>query len=258
MLANERHQKIQKMILNSGAVTVSDLIQQFGVSIETVRRDLLAMERQGILRRVHGGAVAVGGMRTFGTLEDRNKERYDKKRELAENATMFVQEGDYIAIDSGSTGLAFAEALRMKFKQLTVVTYSLAVYQTLSICENYTLILCGGYRIPGEDAFGGSLALDVLDNLRVQKAFVFPSAVSMEHGILDFHHELCLLQKKLLKTSDEIYILADSSKFEQRALIKIDEMRQEYRYVTDSGLSEELKKIYKENGYRIFDGGNGR
>lgn len=102
MFAKERQQKIYLMLKEKNAVTTSDLGERFGVSIETVRRDLLEMEQNGLLIRVHGGAVLNSDMKPYLNLTDRNKMQVEQKYDLALNALKFISEGDIIGVDSGS------------------------------------------------------------------------------------------------------------------------------------------------------------
>ena len=103
MFLNERHNAIVKTIKKGGAVTTASLVKSFKVSIETIRRDLLQLEKEGVLKRVYGGAVDKSGMKAFHSLQKRNEENEDLKRELSKNAADFVNENDVIAIDTGST-----------------------------------------------------------------------------------------------------------------------------------------------------------
>ncbi len=255
MLARERQSRIRNMLQTDGAVTTSNLVELFNVSVETIRRDFLVMEQSGLLTRVHGGAVVNGEMMPFRDLAHRNLESSDQKKELSRIAAEFVCEGDYIAVDAGSTAISFAEALKERFTRLTVVTYSSDVFEILRNHKEISVILCGGHYMREENSFFGNLTLEILGKLHVQKAFVFPSAVSLEFGICDYQQDFYLLQKKLLAISDSIFILADSSKYEKKALMKLDDMCPEYTYITDSQLSEKLKNIYTENNLRVYNGG---
>ena len=254
MFAKERQDKIYEIVKNNGAVTASALVKLFDVSIETVRRDLLEMERHGLLSRVHGGAVAIGEMKPYLDLNERNKEFTEQKRHLALKASEFISDGDIIGIDSGSTAISFSEVLKEKFSKLTVITNSLDVFNIL--CDSFSVILCGGHYLPYEKAFYGSLTLSMLKNLHMQKAFIFPSAVSFEFGICDYQKDLYQIQEQMIKSSDEIFILADSSKFEKKALLKLDDMKTEYRYITDCNINSELEKLYKEQKINLYIGGN--
>ena len=254
MFAKERQHKIYSMLKEKNAVTTSALVEHFGVSIETVRRDLLEMEQNGLLVRVHGGAVLSSDMKPYLNLTDRNKMQLEQKHDLALNALKFISEGDIIGIDSGSTAISLAKALKEKFTRLTVITHSLDVFNI--ICDTFSVILCSGYYLSEENAFYGPLALDMLKNLHMQKAFIFPSAVSLDYGICDYQKDLYQIQKQMIYSSDEIYILADSSKFEKKALLKVSDMKKEYIYVTDSDISEELNILYQKHNINLCIGRN--
>ncbi len=252
LFAKERQDKIYELILKNNAVTVSNLVEKFNVSIETVRRDLLEMEKAGILNRVHGGAVAKTGMGGFSVLSQRNTEHADQKTALSLKACEFINEGDIIAVDAGSTATFFAEALKKNFSKLTVITHSLDVFDILKAHKDFSVILCGGHFIKEENTFYGPLTVSMFSSLYAQKAFIFTSAVSLEHGICDFREEFYESQKALLACADEIFILADSSKYEKKALLKLSDMKNEYIYITDSNLPQELKDLYKENDIKIY------
>ena len=254
MLAKERQNRIEAMVKEHGAVTTGDLVELFEVSIETVRRDLLTMEQRGKLVRVHGGAVKKGDTKPFAELQQRNREHSREKEELARNAMRFISEGDTIGIDTGSTATFFARAVKEHFSRLTVVTISQDVLEILRENEGIDVILCGGRYMRDENAFFGSLTLEMLRSIHVPKWFLFASSVSLEHGVCFNLEEYYSIHKQMEASADQVYVLADSSKFEQKALLKLCDMMPKHIYVTDSGLSEELRKLYEENGVRIYTG----
>lgn len=252
MLAKERQNKILELIKKQGAVSVASLVSQFNVSVETIRRDLLYMEKAGFLSRVHGGAVPNNAMKPYLTLHERVQEHKNLKRELSITACSFINEGDTIALDQGSTGNVFAEVLRDKFKNLTVITHSLDVLEILRENEGIKIILCAGEYMTAENSFYGPLVLSAYDSINIPKTFIFPSAISLENGICDYQSDLVLVQKQIIKSSASTYFLADSSKFEKKALFKLDDVKLEYNFVTDSSLSSEIKKLYFENNIKIY------
>ena len=254
MFAKERQAKIINMINKNGAVTTAGLVKLFGISAESIRRDLIELERQQKLSRVHGGAVRKNTVKPFLKLQERNMEQSRQKKSLAAKAVQFVSDGDIISVDAGSTATYFAEEICGKFSNLTVITYSLDVANILKDESGISLILCGGYYHQNENAFCGSLALDMLEKLYVQKTFICPSAVSLEFGICDFDKEMYQMQRKMVHTADNVYILADSSKYEKNALLKIEDMKDTYSYITDGDISEELMSLYEKNNIRIFKG----
>lgn len=251
MFANERQSVIIELIRKNGAVTTGDLMKQLNVSIETVRRDLLVLEKAQLLQRVHGGAVAKGGMSPKLDLAHRTGENDDGKRELSITACSFISEGDIIALDTGSTAVVMARELRERFDSLTVITHSLDVCNLLSGCRNFNLIICGGYYDSVENSFYGKFVLDMISRIHAKSLFVFPSAVSLHYGICGYFEELYQVQMAMLGCADSTYVLADSSKFEKTALLKLDDMSSKYTYVTDNALRPELKQLYRENDLRV-------
>lgn len=252
MFANERQQKILTMLKVNGAVTTAELIEAFDVSIETVRRDLLQLERSGQLQRVHGGAVIPGHMRPYPDLPHRLEANQNAKAALCATAALLVEEDDIICIDSGSTAYFFAKALADRFSRLTVITHSMDVFEILSQKEGFRIILCGGcYRLQ-EKAFHGSLTIDSLRQLHVRKAFLCPSAISLKTGVWDYDRELTQVQKQILSICDQAIFLADSVKFETSALLKLCDTSPNHIYVTDSGLSQQCKQLYRDQERTII------
>lgn len=252
MFAKERQSEIIKMINKSGAVTTTELITIFDVSIETVRRDLLELEKKGQLQRVHGGAMTVSKMKSSSELSERIEQNKNDKIELCETAVMLVNENDIIGVDSGSTAIYFAEALKRRLSALTVVTHSLDVFNILTEKEGFQVILCAGHFYKQEKAFYGQLALETMKQLHVQKAFLFPSAISLQNGICDFSVGLQQMQRQLMLCSDKVYFLADNEKFEKNALLKLCDMNSNYVFVTDAKLNEHYRQMYQETGMNII------
>lgn len=252
MIANIRRNKICDLLKKHQAVNTTDLAEKLGVSVETIRKDLLALENEAKLVRVHGGAMIKAANKPYMKLSKRMESMQNEKAEVAALAAKLVNNGDVIAIDSGSTAVELIGALMDRLEDLTIVTHSADVFQRACDYKEFKIILCGGYYLKEENAFYGDFAEDMLDNLRVSKSFVFPSALSIEHGICDNETKLAKMQKKLIAVADEIIILADSSKYGRSALVKVADMKPDYTYVTDSRLSDEAKRVFMENEIKII------
>lgn len=252
MLANERHSYVLAQLKKNGAVTTGELVEALKVSLETVRRDLLHLERLGQLNRVHGGAVCPIPMRPYTSLHQRLEENPDKKTQLCLLAAGVIREEDVICIDCGSTAIFLAQAIRDRFSRLTVITHSLDVFEVLRHKEGFRLILCGGIYDENEKAFHGHLTLELLGQLHSQKAFLCPSAVSLKGGIRDYHPQLLSVQKMLLESTDRVFILADSEKFESTALLKLSDTDPSYVYITDPALPSHLLQLYREQGLHFI------
>lgn len=255
MLANQRQELILQLLRENGAVTVSNLVQTLGVSLETIRRDLKELEKRGLLSRVHGGAMTKSDMKPFFDLDYRNNQYSVQKENLAQCAMDFISEGDVIAVDGGSTAIPFAENLKSRFTNLTVITYSYDVFKRLCHHADFTVLLCSGDFDRSENAFYGRHALQMMQSLHAQKTFICPSAVSFEHGIYDYQTNLYAMQIGMIECADQVFILADSSKFEKTGLYKLADMEKAFTYITDGEISAQLLELYRENEIRIYTGG---
>lgn len=136
MFANERRIQITEMLNRRSSVTVTELTDTFQVSLETIRRDLEYLEKQGALKRVHGGAITVHKMQSYTSLSSRVSEHREEKRKLALASLPYIREGDRIALDTGSTSFELASLLCERYSRLTIVTNSLEVFQILSEKRN--------------------------------------------------------------------------------------------------------------------------
>ena len=254
MFANKRQSEILSLLRADGTVSAADLAARFGVSIETVRRDLLRLEQAGHIQRVHGGAVLPGKRIPISDLEHRVEENKSGKVELSKTAAALVENGDVIFVDSGATARYFARVLKTQLQKLTVITHCQDVFDILQDCDGFELILCGGHYMKEERVFYGYLAQECLRQLYVDKAFLFASAVSIQGGVCDFSQELVGIQKQIMTQSGQVYLLADSQKFERRGLYRLCDADAFRGIVTDSGLPLPLRKLYAEKGIQIIIG----
>ena len=252
MLAESRRKIICTMLSESSAVTTTALAAKFNVSVETIRKDFLELEKKGELVRVHGGAVLKPSVNSFLNFSSRMESMRSEKIELAEISSQFIRNGDTLALDSGSTGIEFIEVLMKHFDTLTIVTPSLDIFQKACEFKKFNIILTGGFFLRGENTLYGEFALKTLDNIRVKKSFVFPSSISLKCGIMGSLPEFVDIQRKMIDISDEVYIVADSSKVEKSSLIKTAELNPRYNYIVGSGISEEIKQIYENNNIHLI------
>lgn len=251
MFANKRQSKIVEIVKRDGGAKVVDLSESFNVSIETVRRDLLELEKKNLLMRVHGGAMPVEEMISYHSLKERKEEYVKEKIEIGKIAAKFVQDGDIVFIDSGSTPVHFAREI--KSKNITVVTCSLDVFNELNGGRT-SVILCGGEYVSESASFCGVLAVETIKKLHVNKAFIFPSAISLRNGVCDFSRNIYPIQKEIMERADKIFVLASSEKFEKNGLLKLCPLLPEYIFITDKGLKKEYEKAYLEEGINIIKG----
>lgn len=252
MLANQRKQIIKEQLKLHHSVTVAELVELLHVSTETIRRDLEDMENNNLLTRVHGGAVSIKRMYHFEDIDIRIASNMKLKEQIAKTALNYIQDGDTIAIDSGSTASVFAMALKSRnFESLSVVTYSSDVFSILSDCPNYRITVTGGDYLPKEKIFCGFLANGAMKKLYYSKAFVVPLALSLEDGAHDFIREAYENQRTMLKHANEVFLLADSTKFETKGDHKICDLLPEYTIITDTQLPDSIYNMYREHNLNI-------
>ena len=184
MYAEERQQAIAELVISQGRASVAELAQTYDVTTETVRRDLAALDRAGVLRRVHGGAVPTRALHLVEPgVGERETTRADYKDAIAEAAgEFFPLSGASVLLDAGTTTARIANQLPTD-RELVVVTNSVPIAARLASMPTVTLQLLGG-RVRGvTQAAVGEQALRVLDNLRVDIAFIGTNGISARHGL---------------------------------------------------------------------------
>jgi DeoR/GlpR family transcriptional regulator of sugar metabolism len=234
------------------SVKVSTLMELFNVSIETVRRDLEFLEKEGLLKRVHGGAILDEGSRelTFTVRETKNME---EKREIAEIATRYVSEGQSIALDVSTTNTEFAKELAKKFKRLTILTNSLPIANELSAVPNFTVILAGGVMRNEELCIVGDLAEKFISQFRIDTFFMSMSGISLTEGLTDYGIGEVQIKKQMLECSQKAIVLADSSKFDSVSLLRICDFDRIDKIVTDSKIKHKILEKYTGKGIEIIN-----
>lgn len=254
MFANQRQEKIYDMVKEKGNVTVEELMNIFNVSIETIRRDLILLESQKCVKRVHGGAISVIAAKRYNKLSKRIDENREKKRELSITAAELVQNGDIISIDSGSTCIEFIEVIKERFTELTILTNSLDVLERLGSIEGFKIHLTGGIYMPEENCLYGENAVKTIKSYCIPKAFIFPFGLTPDKGISDYNIELSCVQKAYIDAAEEKIIMADSSKIGSDAFIRLCDITPDFIIVTDSGVSTEIIEKFEEKGVSVLTG----
>lgn len=253
MLAQERYKYIIESLNRDYAVKVSKLIKELNVSIETIRRDLEHLEKEGVLDRVYGGAVPKKITVDKLSFEKREEEFKEEKLEIASIAMRYIVEGQSIALNDSTTNVEIAKQLKGKFKNITVITNSLAIATELANSQGTKVILAGGLLNNKEYAFYGEFAKNILSNFIVDRAFIGVGGVSLNRGITDYDIYTVEIQKILIEMSNEAIILADSSKIENVSLTKISDLEDISFIITDSKVDENIIDKYLKHGVEIIN-----
>ncbi|CAK7030681.1 MAG: Glucitol operon repressor [Fusobacterium varium] len=252
MLAEERREEILKMLEKNKIVKAMELSKYFEVGIETIRRDFDALEKQGQLKKIYGGA-------TLERIELKNLDyttrlniEVAEKTEIAQKAVKFIVEEDTIFLNDSSTNIYLAKEIKKNIRKITVITNSLVIASELSDMEDYSVILAGGFLDSKEKAFFGTISEEIISNFIVNKAFLSVSNLSLKTGFTDYPQKEVIIQKAMIKYSKEVIVLANSQKFETTALIKVAELNEAKIVITDSKLRKAIYETYKENNIDII------
>nr|WP_274364992.1 MULTISPECIES: DeoR/GlpR family DNA-binding transcription regulator [unclassified Paenibacillus] len=252
MFAEQRHQIIIQKLNQDKSIRASELMEYFGVSFETIRRDLEYLESEGYLRRVHGGAILKEPDYSREIpLPIRESIYLEEKAELARIAVRYVTEGMSVALDASTTNTQIAKELKMKFERLTVITNSLPIVNEFISMPGYTLIMTGGVIRQEEQSIIGDLAEEFASRFHADLFFMSMSGVTLEAGITDNAIGEVQVKKIMHANAKRSIALADSSKFGQNSLIKVCGVTEVERFVTDSKIDRELVEQFGKSGVEI-------
>ncbi|HCY99739.1 MAG: hypothetical protein A3D16_22595 [Rhodobacterales bacterium RIFCSPHIGHO2_02_FULL_62_130] len=232
MTPSARRDAILHKARSGQKLEVEALALQFAASRETIRRDLAKLDRQGLLRRVHGGATATGRAVDEGPFHDRMRQQVAAKRAIARHVASGLMPGDSLFIDTGSTTLILAEEIAQR-KGLIIITNSADI---AALCEkgegNRVLLIGGEFRAAGRETVG-PLAVAQIAQLRAARAILTVAAVS-ERGIFDVDPQEAEVARAMVAQADEVTVLADASKMGRTGVFEVCPMAKVGRIVTDS------------------------
>jgi DeoR/GlpR family transcriptional regulator of sugar metabolism len=224
---------------------VPEIAQTLGVSEGTVRNDLNALEDDGHLIRVHGGAVLKDvGHPTSAAFGIRHQEHTVEKNLIGRVAAQLVSDGDSILLDASST--AYYLALNLKERsRLRAVTNGIEIARLLAQNTSNTVILIGGVVSADGSSVTGLLSEQIIAELRIQKAFVSCSGFSVESGMTEVHLEEAQLKRKAIESARQVFALVDSRKIGHEDLTPFARAEQITHLFTDSAITDEWKSRLK-------------
>lgn len=207
-----RRDQILAYLSTRDRAAVGELSHVLGVSEVTVRKDLDVLEAQGLLLRVHGGAMASGRGRLELHFATREQEHLEEKRRIAQAAAALVRSGQRIFLDASTTALQIARLLKDR-DELTVVTNGLYTALELNFSAGVTTLVVGGIMRHRSSSLVGSLSADLLQRLRVDIGFFGARAVTGRDGLMEADLEEAQLKQRLVQVSSVVVGIADASKF---------------------------------------------
>ena len=238
MYAPERQQQIVDVARADGRVEVNALAELLGVTPETVRRDLTTLERHGLLRRVHGGAIPVEKLGFEPRLDERQERYTAEKERIAKTAVDELPNEGVILLDAGSTTQLLAENLP-RDRELTVVTNSIAVATVVAKRDNLSLYLLGG-RVRGRTlAAVGEWATHALGGIHVDVAFIGTNGLSVRRGLTTPDQDEAMVKRAMVTSARRVVVLCDHTKIGTDHFAQFAPLDAVDTVITDIGLDAE-------------------
>jgi DeoR family fructose operon transcriptional repressor len=250
LYAPERHQQILETARAQGRVDVAGLARELSVTPETVRRDLTALERRGVLRRVHGGAIPVERLGIEPGVADRETHASGQKDRIARAALDELPEGGSVILDAGTTTVRLAELLPTD-REFTVVTHSIPVASVLISRPNVTLQLLGGTVRGRTLAAVGEWTRAQVAEVYADVAFMGTNAISVEHGLTTPDIAEAAVKRALIDAARRTVVLADHTKFGRESFAKVAPLSDIDTVITDIELDVELAEDIENAGPRV-------
>ena len=251
MLPAERLKMVLDVVNEMKVVTIEDLCYQLAVSKATVRRDLKELEQNNKIIRTHGGALSFGDHGPYEPpFRVKSKWNIEEKQRIAEVACRYINPGEAIILDSGTTTLELAKKITM-IENLTVITNDLIIAMELSQYQNINLIVIGGKLKKDFYTLTGIFAEMVLKNIRADKYFIGADAVDRELGLMNYNTEEIPIKKLMIASAKKRYALCDHSKFEGVAVANICSFECIDQIITGTEIDPEILKKFTNTGVEI-------
>ena len=250
--AVSRQKEIANLLRTEGKVTVTSLSAALGVSVVTIRNDLDALERQQVLRRLRGGAIAVRPARFQRSLHPLNNAFEPEKQRIGELAASLVRDGETIIIDSGSTTLALARALPHSLQDVAVVTNALDVALELETHMGVKVVVTGGTVSKPQRCLISPFATTLMRQINADVAFVACSGVDAQKGFTTQSWEEAEVKHAMVASSSRVVFLADHGKIGHVATAKIMELSEAELLVTDVGASGAALRLLEQAGLNVI------
>jgi DeoR/GlpR family transcriptional regulator of sugar metabolism len=254
LLANQRREKIMDFLREDGSAKVANLGKLFKVTEVTIRQDLEKLEKDGLIVKEHGGAYLKNVEDQVRNFSLTHQENMEKKSLIAEKSLEFIESGDTIILDSGSTTTEIAKRLR-GMKHLTVITNALNIALMLGAEPGIEVMVTGGEFKPPTLSLTGQKAADFFKGLNVQKLFLATAGISLKSGLTYPSISDIVVKKAMIEAADITYLVADSSKIGKRALASLGALSLIDFIITDESIEERHKEVFRDNEIELIIAG---
>ncbi len=247
----ERQQQILRFLSRQKRISVTEICEQFSISEATARRDLESLAEQGKLQRVHGGAIPVEQAPPELPILERENEQPDEKIRIGRAAADLISDNETVFLGSGTTILEVARNLRNR-RNLTVITNSLPVLNTLAGLEGVTVVSLGGMLRDSELSFIGHITEQALTEVRADKVFMGTRGVSLEQGLTNDYLQETMTDRAILNIGREVVIVADHTKVNRVSTAFLASLDNVHTLVTNNKADKEFIKAIKKQGINVI------
>lgn len=247
----ERQKQILALLTRQGRLSVTEIVEQFHISEATARRDLETLALQGKVQRVHGGAIVAEQAPPELPILQRQGEQADEKRRIGRETAELITDNETVFLGSGTTVLETAKNLRGR-KNLTVITNSLPVLNTLAGSKEVTVISLGGQFRESELSFIGHITEQALAEVRVDKVVMGTRGISLEYGLTNDYLQETLTDRAILKIGREVIIVADHTKVNRVSTVLLAPLGVMQVFVTDASVDQKFIQSLKKERVKVI------
>ena len=252
MIAEERRSILVNKLREEGYVQVTELADELGISSATIRRDIILLDKEGICTRKRGGAVRTAqGVTMEIPYATRRLRNLAEKGAIAKEALKFIENGNTLLLDAGSTVYSLALLLHQR-ERLTVVTHDLNIAQKLATNQHINLICTGGIARENEYILEGAQVIDFIRSLRVDKVFLAADAIHPDGWIANVNINEVPIKQAMLSASQQIILLSDSSKFSTTGFAKVCDISEVDTLITDRNIDNRTLEFLKSREVNVI------
>jgi DeoR family transcriptional regulator of aga operon len=246
-----RAQTIVEKLLHTGTVAVDELAAQFGVSVATVRRDLMELEQRGRLRRTHGEPMLYEPFRYDSSFHEQIDRNLAEKRRIGLAAASLIQPGEIISLTAGTTTTQVTRSLRPG-ANVTVVTNTVNVAMELSHRDDVRVFVTGGFLTGGWFSLVGPATTQALSQFFVDKVFLGVNGIDAQKGLTSLHPEEAAIIQVMVRQAKQRIVVADHTKLGTVATSLICPTAEVHQLITDTGATEAQIAPFRELGIEVL------
>jgi DeoR family glycerol-3-phosphate regulon repressor len=250
MSLNDRQTDIVSLAKAEGRVLVDALADRFGVTPQTIRKDLNDLCEAKLLRRIHGGAVSPSGTDNL-EYEQRRQIAAAEKAAIGREAAKLISDGGSLFINIGTTTEAVSEAL-LGHDRLMIVTNNINVANRLRHHPQFEVVIAGGIVRPSDGGIVGEAAVDFFRQFKVDYAVIGASAIDQDGALLDFDFREVKVAQAIIENARRVILVSDSTKFRSTAPVRIAHISQVDCFVTDTGVPARFQRLCRENDVELI------